>query len=91
MLIYKICCGLLGIFLFECCRRVVFVFGWRGFLILKVKLFNLELYYVSLEFYRMISNGCIDFRIVVFFLMVLNLELFLFLLVIIILGLFGCL
>lgn len=91
MLIYKICCGLLGIFLFERCRGAVFVFGWRGFSILKVKLFNLELYYVSLEFYRMISNGRIDFRIVVFFLMVLNSELFLFLLVIIILGLFGCL
>lgn len=91
MLIYKICCGLLGIFSFERCRRAVFVFGWRGFSILKVKLFNLELYYVSLEFYRMISNGRIDFRIVVFFLMVLNSELFLFLLVIIILGLFGCL
>lgn len=91
MLIYKICCGLLGIFSFERCRGAVFVFGWRGFSILKVKLFNLELYYVSLEFYRMISNGRIDFRIVVFFLMVLNSELFLFLLVIIILGLFGCL
>lgn len=91
MLIYKICCGLLGIFSFERCRGAVFVFGWRGFSILKVKLFNLELYYVSLEFYRMISNGRIDFRIVVFFLMILNSELFLFLLVIIILGLFGCL
>lgn len=58
----------------ERCRGAVSVFGWRGFPILKVKPLNLEPHHVSLESYRMISNGRTDLRTAVSLLMAPNSE-----------------